>query len=106
MPAIESKANLSEYTIYATLTDHRSAYGTERKRHNTDIPIYTHTSKSIRIYHKCEGGIEIFVTSITVWHHEACRVMMTNGVPEGHILISHFHTNDRYFLLTIKFLLF
>ena len=26
----------------------------------------------IRIYHQCEGGIEISVSRITDWHHEAC----------------------------------
>ena len=29
---------------------------------------------------------------ITDWHHEACRAM-TNGDLEGHILLSHPHTN-------------
>ena len=29
----------------------------------------------ISIHHECEGGIEKSVPRITVWHHEACRVM-------------------------------
>ena len=36
--------------------------------------------RTIRIYHECEGGKEKSVPRITVWHHEACRVM-TNGDP-------------------------
>ena len=31
--------------------------------------------KIIRIYHMCEGRIEKSVLRITVWHHEACRVI-------------------------------
>ena len=48
----------------------------------------------LRIYHECEGRIEKFVPRITVWHHEACRVM-TNGDPEGWIFLSYPHTNNR-----------
>ena len=40
----------------------------------------------IRIYHECEGGIKQSVRKITVWHHEACRVM-TDGDPEGRIFL-------------------
>ena len=36
----------------------------------------------IIIYHECESSIEKSVPRITVWHHEACRVM-TNGDPKG-----------------------
>ena len=32
----------------------------------------------IRNHHECEGGIEKSIQRITLWHHEACRVM-TNG---------------------------
>ena len=39
---------------------------------------------TIRIYHECEGRIEKSVRRITIWHHEACRVM-TKGDPEGRI---------------------
>ena len=57
----------------------------------------------IRIHHECEGGIEKSVPRITIWHHEACRVM-TNGDPEGRIFITHPHTNNGFFfLLTIKY---
>ena len=45
-----------------------------------------HTQK-IRIYQECGGRIEQSVPRIAVWHHEACRVM-TNGDPEGLILLS------------------
>ena len=41
---------------------------------------------TIRIYHECEGRIEKSVPRITVWHHEACRVM-TNSDSEGLIRI-------------------
>ena len=41
---------------------------------------------------------------IIVWHHEACRVM-TNGDPEGQIILSYPHTNNGFFfLLTTVFL--
>ena len=35
----------------------------------------------IRIHHEFESGIGKSVPRITIWHHEACRVM-TNGDPE------------------------
>ena len=38
----------------------------------------SYTANIIRIYHECEGGIENSIPGITVWHHEACRVM-THG---------------------------
>ena len=58
----------------------------------------------IRIYHKCEGGIEKFVLRIIDWHHEACRVM-TNGDHEEQIFLSHPHTNNGFiFLLTTVFI--
>ena len=46
--------------------------------------------------------IEKSVPRITVWHHEACRVM-TNGDHEGRIFLSHPHTNNIFYLLTIKY---
>ena len=48
---------------------------------------------NIRIYHKCEGGIEKSVSRITIWHHEAWQVM-TNADCEGRIFLSHPHTNN------------
>ena len=58
----------------------------------------------MRIYHECEGRIELSVPRITVWHHEACRVM-TNGDPEGRIFLFHPHTNNGFFfLLTTVFI--
>ena len=60
----------------------------------------------LRIYHECEGRIENSVPRITFWHHEACRVV-TNGDPEGRIILSYPHTNNGFFfLLTTVFLLF
>ena len=35
----------------------------------------------LRIYNECEGRIEKSVPWITIWHHEARR-LMTNGVPK------------------------
>ena len=47
--------------------------------------------------------IEKSVPRITVWHHEACRVM-TNGDREGRIFLSHPQTNNiLFYLLTIKY---
>ena len=37
---------------------------------------------NIRIHHECEGRIENSVPRMTIWHQEACRVMI-NGDPEG-----------------------
>ena len=49
--------------------------------------------------------MEKSVSKNTVWHHEACRVMI-NGDPEGQFFISHSHTNNGFFvLLTIKYLI-
>ena len=59
---------------------------------------FTGFQHNIRIHHEFEGGIVKSVPRITVWHHEACRVM-TNGDPEGRIFISHPHTNNGYFFL-------
>ena len=56
------------------------------------------------MYDECEGEIEKSVLMLTVWHHEACR-LMTNGDPEGQIF---FHTLTRiidyFFLLTFVFI--
>ena len=46
--------------------------------------IFFQVCKNIRIHHECEGWIGKSVSRITVWHHEACRVM-TNGDQEGRI---------------------
>ena len=59
----------------------------------------------IRIYTECEGRIEKSVPRITVWHHEACRVM-TNGDPEGRIFLSYPHTNNRLFFLLTTYVYF
>ena len=44
-----------------------------------------HRPLNKRIYHECEGGIEKLVLRITIWHHEAGRVV-TNGDLEGQII--------------------
>ena len=56
---------------------------------------YHSYGKAIRIYHECEGRIEKSILMITVWHHEACRVM-TNGNTEGQIFLSYPHTKNAY----------
>ena len=58
---------------------------------------------NIRINHECE--IEKSVLRITVWHHKACRVM-TNGYRGRQNFLSHPHTNNRFYLLTIKYSIF
>ena len=69
-----------------------------KKKLNLNFPVL----QIIKIHHECEGGIEKSVPRITVWHHEACRVM-TNGDHEGRIFLSHPHTNNGFvFLLTTK----
>ena len=47
---------------------------------------------------ECEDRIENSVPLIAVWHLEASRVM-TNGDPEGGILLSYPHTNNGFFFL-------
>ena len=42
--------------------------------------------------------MEKSVTCITVWHHEAWRVM-TNGDPESWVFLSYPHTNNGFFFL-------
>ena len=49
-------------------------------------------NKSFIVCIRLECRIEKSVPRITVWHHEACRVV-TNGDPEGRIFISLPHTN-------------
>ena len=59
--------------------------------------------KELRKYHECQDGTKKSVSRITIWHHEACRVM-TNGDREGQIFLSHPHMNNGFFfLLTIKY---
>ena len=53
-----------------------------------------------RIYDECEDGIEKSIPTITIWHHEACRVM-TNGDHEGWIFLSPNMIKRFFFLLTI-----
>ena len=62
-------------------------------------------SDIIRIYHECEGRIEIAVPRIAVWHHETCRVM-ANGDHEGRIFLSYIHLNNRFFIAHHCFYLF
>ena len=50
----------------------------------------------ISIHHKCEDVIEKSVLRITDWPHKACR-MMTNGDPDGQIIIYHPHANNSFF---------
>ena len=68
---------------------------------------YSHYVVFIRIYHECEGMIEKYVQRITVWHHEACRVL-TNGDPEGQVFFYTTLTQimDFFFLLTTVFFFF
>ena len=40
-------------------------------------------SRSLSIYHDCEGRIEKLVPWIAVWHHEACRVMTKCDPKDG-----------------------
>ena len=62
--------------------------------------------RTIRIYHECEGRIELSVPRIAFCHHEACRVM-TNVDQEGRIFLSYSHTkNELFFLLTTVFIYF
>ena len=60
---------------------------------------------NIRIYNECEGRIEKFIQRITVWHHEACRVM-TKGDPKGRIILSYPHTHYINFLANHSFFYF
>ena len=53
-------------------------------------------TKSIRIYHECEGRIGKSVPRITILNLEACRVI-TNGDPEGRIFLSYSHPNNGFF---------
>ena len=42
-----------------------------------DVLVAIISANSIRIYHEFEGRIEKSVLRIAVWHHEACRVMIS-----------------------------
>ena len=70
---------------------------------DTDIWNFT-WCEIIRIYHECEAGIEKSVQRITIWHHEASRVMK-NGDREGWIYLSHAHTTNGFFFLVHHWLL-
>ena len=58
----------------------------------TSIVLQASVCKNIRIYYECEGRIEKSIPRITVWHHEAWRVM-PNGDPEEWIFQYYPHTN-------------
>ena len=76
-----------------------------KKGKSIEFNIMHYILGNIRIYHECEGRIEKSVPRITVWHHEACRVM-TNDDHEEMIFLSYPHTHDRFiFLLTTIFYL-
>ena len=68
-------------------------------RQNVDLVPITY---KIRMYHECEDRIEKSIPRITIWHHEACRVM-TNGDTEGWIFLSYSHTNNGFFFLLASF---
>ena len=71
--------------------------------HKTNT-LFKGAEQIIRIYHEYDGRIKNSVPRITDWHHEACRVM-TNGDPEGRILLFYPHTNSgSFFLLTNVFI--
>ena len=60
--------------------------------HGEHIRIYLIFKYNLIIYHECEGEMEKKnLPMITDWHPEACRVM-TNGDPEGRILLSNHFT--------------
>ena len=53
-----------------------------------------HKGGIIRIYQECDGGIERSMPRITVWHHEACQVVII-GYPSGRFFfLSYPHTNN------------
>ena len=53
--------------------------------------------------YECEGGIGKSVLRITVWHHEACRVI-TYYDPEERIFLYHPNMDNGFsFLLTINY---
>ena len=47
----------------------------------------------IRIYRKCYGAMEKFITMIAVWHPKACQVMTTDDWV-GWIFLSNPHTKN------------
>ena len=61
--------------------------GDEDSDQNLDLK-HRWIRQHIRIHHECEDRVEKSVPRIAVWHHEACRVM-TNGDPEGRIILSY-----------------
>ena len=57
--------------------------------------------KEIALYYKDLSWVDRkSVLRITVWHHEACRVV-PDCDNEGRILLSTPHTHDRFFFLHI-----
>ena len=62
-----------------------------------------HKGGIIRIYQECDGGIERSMPRITVWHHEACQVVII-GYPSGRFFsFPSSHKECIVFMLTIKF---
>ena len=91
--AINSGEGADESVVVAILSKRNNKQRQEIKK------VYEQKYKkvcTIRIYHKCEGRIEKSVPRITVWHHEACRVM-TNSDPEEQNFLSYPHMNNGFF---------
>ena len=84
--------NPSENKRFLCINESEKGKKKEEQNMYSDFTYVTY----IRIYHECEGRIEISVPRIAVWHHEACRVM-TNGDPEGRIFLSYPQTNFFFF---------
>ena len=56
--------------------------------------VITMAGKNVSIYHGCMVWIEKFVLRVTVWHHEACRVI-PNSDQEWWIFLSFEHWHLR-----------
>ena len=90
------------FVIYNSVTDWRSA----------DVHLFVfylslglvRVCEIIRIHHECEGRIEKSVPSrITVWHHEACRVMTKVILRDGFFYPNLTEIMDSFFLLNTVF---
>ena len=59
---------------------------------------------TIRIHHKCEGGIEKICPKINDWQHKACQVMTNYDCEEWIFLFYSTLTRKMdYVLLTTKY---
>ena len=72
--AIDQIEYTDEWKVQIWVNITRNKFTKKHQLNSLNEKTDTMKMNHLRIYHECEDGIEIFVSRITDWHHEACRV--------------------------------